>query len=158
MQQIFLPSWNWTLCVCILDTDMAMSPVMISLLVSGLTFVVATFIILIVFRVLSKRKRKLTELERESRTCKTCVCVSVRVCFNNTPVTIDRQWLEIWLVSFNIPFLQQVWTIHTSHWQLLNNKMTKHNWSKTEKVKMNLLSHLCILRISWTQDNFAREQ
>ncbi|XP_062397478.1 uncharacterized protein si:ch211-150o23.3 isoform X1 [Sardina pilchardus] len=51
------------------DTDLAMSPVMISLLVSGLTFVVATFIILIVFRILSKRKRKLTELERESRTC-----------------------------------------------------------------------------------------
>lgn len=55
--------------ISVRDTDLAMSPVMISLLVSGLTFVVATFIILIVFRVLSKRKRKLTELERESRTC-----------------------------------------------------------------------------------------
>ncbi|XP_042563592.1 uncharacterized protein si:ch211-150o23.3 isoform X2 [Clupea harengus] len=55
--------------ISVRDTDLAMSPVMISLLVSGLTFVVATFIILIVFRILSKRKRKLTELERESRTC-----------------------------------------------------------------------------------------
>ena len=68
------------MCVCVsADTDLAMSPVMISLLVSGLTFVVATFIILIVFRILSKRKRKLTELERESRTCEYMLCVSV--CF-----------------------------------------------------------------------------
>ncbi|KAL2103708.1 hypothetical protein ACEWY4_000576 [Coilia grayii] len=55
--------------ISVRDTDRAMSPVRISMLVSGLTFVVATFIILIVFRILSKRKRKLTELERESRTC-----------------------------------------------------------------------------------------
>lgn len=55
--------------ISVRDVDLPMNPVMISLLVSGLTFLVATFIILIVFRMLSKRRRKLTELERESRTC-----------------------------------------------------------------------------------------
>ncbi|KAL0186910.1 hypothetical protein M9458_018580, partial [Cirrhinus mrigala] len=49
--------------------DPVMSPVVISLLASGLTFVVATCAILIVAKVYCKRVSKPTELERESRTC-----------------------------------------------------------------------------------------
>ncbi|KAA0714261.1 Soluble scavenger receptor cysteine-rich domain-containing protein SSC5D [Triplophysa tibetana] len=49
--------------------DPLMSPVEISLVVSGLTFVVATCAILIVAKVYCKKVRKPTQLERESRTC-----------------------------------------------------------------------------------------
>lgn len=52
------------------EVDPVMSPVVISLVVSGLTFVVATCAILIVAKVYCKKVRKPTELERESRTCK----------------------------------------------------------------------------------------
>lgn len=51
------------------EVDPVMSPVFISLLVSSLTFVVATCAILIVAKVYCKRVSKPTELERESRTC-----------------------------------------------------------------------------------------
>lgn len=52
------------------EVDPLMSPVEISLVVSGLTFVVAACAILIVAKVYCNRVRKPTELERESRTCK----------------------------------------------------------------------------------------
>lgn len=42
----------------------------ISWLVSGLTFVVAVIVLLIVAKVLCNKEKKPTELERETRTCK----------------------------------------------------------------------------------------
>jgi len=42
----------------------------ISWLVSGLTFVVAVVVIIIVAKVLCTKEKKPTELERETRTCK----------------------------------------------------------------------------------------
>lgn len=43
---------------------------MISWLVSGLTFVVAVIILLIMAKVLCNKEKKPSELERETRTCK----------------------------------------------------------------------------------------
>ncbi len=42
----------------------------ISWLVSGLTFVVAVIVIIIVAKVLCNKEKKPSELERETRTCK----------------------------------------------------------------------------------------
>ncbi|XP_051508583.1 uncharacterized protein LOC127414531 [Myxocyprinus asiaticus] len=65
----FISRESQPLPISIREVDPVMSPVVISLLVSGLTFVVATCAILIVAKVFCKRVRKPTELERESRTC-----------------------------------------------------------------------------------------
>ena len=51
------------------DPDPVLSPMVISWLVSGLTFVVALIIIIIVAKVLCQREEKPSELERETRTC-----------------------------------------------------------------------------------------
>ncbi|XP_029995317.1 deleted in malignant brain tumors 1 protein [Sphaeramia orbicularis] len=56
--------------ISIRDPDPVLSPMVISWLVSGLTFVVAVIIIIIVAKVLcNKKKSKPSELERETRTC-----------------------------------------------------------------------------------------
>ncbi|KAM7404593.1 hypothetical protein PAMP_011930 [Pampus punctatissimus] len=65
--------------IAIRDPDPVLSPMMISWLVSGLTFVVAVIIIIIVAKVLCNREKKPSELERETRTCvdNTYVALSV---------------------------------------------------------------------------------
>ncbi|KAG1973470.1 uncharacterized protein si:ch211-150o23.3 [Pimephales promelas] len=68
-ERTFISRESQPLPISIREVDPVMSPVVISLLVSGLTFVVATCAILIVAKVYCKRVRKPTELERESRTC-----------------------------------------------------------------------------------------
>ncbi|KAM4610219.1 uncharacterized protein ACJ7VT_013523 [Polymixia lowei] len=55
--------------ISIRDPDPVLSPMVISWLVSGLTFVVAVVIIIIVAKVLCKKEKKPSELERETRTC-----------------------------------------------------------------------------------------
>ncbi|XP_071764890.1 uncharacterized protein LOC139919157 [Centroberyx gerrardi] len=55
--------------ISIRDPDPVLSPMVISWLVSGLTFVVAVIIIIIVAKVLCKKEKKPSELERETRTC-----------------------------------------------------------------------------------------
>ncbi|XP_062315886.1 uncharacterized protein si:ch211-150o23.3 [Osmerus eperlanus] len=55
--------------ISVRDPDPVMSPMVISWLVSALTFVVALVIIIIVARMLCKREKKPSELERETRTC-----------------------------------------------------------------------------------------
>ncbi|XP_028266297.1 uncharacterized protein LOC114438875 [Parambassis ranga] len=55
--------------IAIRDPDPVLSPVVISWLVSGLTFVVAVIIIVIVAKVLCNKEKKPSELERETRTC-----------------------------------------------------------------------------------------
>ncbi|XP_072528113.1 uncharacterized protein [Salminus brasiliensis] len=65
----FVSRESQPLAINVRGADPILSPVVISLLVSGLTFVTATCAILIVAKVYCKRVRKPTELERESRTC-----------------------------------------------------------------------------------------
>ncbi|XP_042617901.1 uncharacterized protein si:ch211-150o23.3 isoform X2 [Cyprinus carpio] len=65
----FISRESQPLPISIREVDPVMSPVVISLLVSGLTFVLATCAILIVAKVYCNRVSKPTELERESRTC-----------------------------------------------------------------------------------------
>ncbi|TNN82944.1 Deleted in malignant brain tumors 1 protein [Liparis tanakae] len=55
--------------IAIRDPDPLLSPMVISWLVSGLTFVVAVVVIIIVAKVLCTKEKKPTELERETRTC-----------------------------------------------------------------------------------------
>lgn len=55
--------------IAIRDPDPILSPMGISWLVSGLTFVVALIIIVTVAKVLCNKERKPSELERETRTC-----------------------------------------------------------------------------------------
>ncbi|XP_029911718.1 uncharacterized protein LOC115362075 [Myripristis murdjan] len=55
--------------ISIRDPDPVLSPMVISWLVSGLTFLVAVVIIIIVAKVLCKKEKKPSELERETRTC-----------------------------------------------------------------------------------------
>lgn len=55
--------------IAIRDPDPILSPMVISWLVSGLTFVVAVIIIIIVAKVLRNKEKKPSELERETRTC-----------------------------------------------------------------------------------------
>lgn len=52
------------------DPDPVLSPVVVSWLISGLTFVVAVIIIIIVAKVLRNKEKQPAELERETRTCK----------------------------------------------------------------------------------------
>ncbi|XP_016301691.1 deleted in malignant brain tumors 1 protein-like isoform X2 [Sinocyclocheilus anshuiensis] len=68
-ERTFISRESQPLPISIREVDPVMSPVFISLLVSSLTFVVATCAILIVAKVYCKRVSKPTELERESRTC-----------------------------------------------------------------------------------------
>ncbi|XP_028848701.1 uncharacterized protein LOC114797786 isoform X2 [Denticeps clupeoides] len=68
-ERMFTSRESQPLPVSIRDTDPLLSPMVISLLVSAVTFVIATGIMLISFRMLCRRKKKLAELERESRTC-----------------------------------------------------------------------------------------
>uniref|UniRef100_A0A8C5HWB3 Antigen WC1.1-like n=1 Tax=Gouania willdenowi TaxID=441366 RepID=A0A8C5HWB3_GOUWI len=65
----FLSRESQPLPIAIRDPDPVLSPMVISWLVSGLTFVVAVIIIIIVVKVLCNKQRKLPELERETRTC-----------------------------------------------------------------------------------------
>lgn len=51
------------------DPEPVLSPMVISWLVSGLTFVIALIIIIIVAKVLCQKEEKPPELERETRTC-----------------------------------------------------------------------------------------
>lgn len=51
------------------DPDPLLSPMVISWLVSGLTFIIAVIIIITVAKVLCHKERKPSELERETRTC-----------------------------------------------------------------------------------------
>lgn len=55
--------------ISIRDPDPVLSPMVISWLVSGLTFLVAVIIIIIVAKVLCYKEKKPSELERETRTC-----------------------------------------------------------------------------------------
>ncbi|XP_041802614.1 uncharacterized protein si:ch211-150o23.3 isoform X2 [Chelmon rostratus] len=55
--------------IAIRDPDPILSPMVISWLVSGLTFVVAVIVIIIVAKVLCNKEKKPSELERETRTC-----------------------------------------------------------------------------------------
>ncbi|KAM8829873.1 uncharacterized protein si:ch211-150o23.3 [Synchiropus splendidus] len=55
--------------IAIRDPDPVLSPMVISWLVSGLTFVVAVTIIIVVAKVLCNKEKKPSELERETRTC-----------------------------------------------------------------------------------------
>ncbi|KAK0146761.1 Antigen WC1.1 [Merluccius polli] len=55
--------------ISVRDPDPVLSPMVISWLVSGLTFVVALIIIVIVAKVLCQKEEKPSELERETRTC-----------------------------------------------------------------------------------------
>ncbi|MEQ2263925.1 hypothetical protein XENORESO_015482, partial [Xenotaenia resolanae] len=49
--------------------DPLLSPMVISWLVSGVTFVIAVIIIFIVAKVVCNKEKKPSELERETRTC-----------------------------------------------------------------------------------------
>ncbi|KAG7520474.1 deleted in malignant brain tumors 1 protein-like [Solea senegalensis] len=55
--------------IAIRDPDPLLSPMVISWLVSGLTFVVAVIVIIIVAKVLCNKEKNPSELERETRTC-----------------------------------------------------------------------------------------
>ncbi|XP_076027332.1 uncharacterized protein LOC143016745 [Genypterus blacodes] len=55
--------------ISIRDPDPILSPMVISWLVSGLTFVVSVIIIIVVAKVLCNKEKKPSELERETRTC-----------------------------------------------------------------------------------------
>ncbi|TRY83215.1 hypothetical protein DNTS_014150 [Danionella cerebrum] len=68
-ERTFISRESQPLPISIREVDPVISPMVISLLVSALTFVVATCAILIIAKVYCKRARKPTELERESRTC-----------------------------------------------------------------------------------------
>lgn len=70
------------------DPDPLLSPMVLSWLVSGVTFVIAVVVIIVVAKVLCNREKKPSELERETRTCTfspsvllmRCECVYVCVC------------------------------------------------------------------------------
>lgn len=51
------------------DPDPLLSPMVLSWLVSGVTFVIAVVVIIVVAKVLCNREKKPSELERETRTC-----------------------------------------------------------------------------------------
>lgn len=55
--------------ISVRDPDPLLSPMVISWLVSGLTFVVAVAFIIIVAKVLCNKQKQPSELERETRTC-----------------------------------------------------------------------------------------
>lgn len=55
--------------ISVRDPDPLLSPMVISWLVSGLTFVVAVAFIIIVAKILCNKQRQPSELERETRTC-----------------------------------------------------------------------------------------
>ncbi|XP_051914436.1 galectin-3-binding protein [Hippocampus zosterae] len=65
----FVSRESQALPISIRDPDPVLSPVMISWLVSGLTFVVAVIIIIVVAKMLCNKERKPSELERETRSC-----------------------------------------------------------------------------------------
>ncbi|KAF3696788.1 Antigen WC1.1 Precursor [Channa argus] len=67
--RIFVSRESQPLPIAIRDPDPLLSPVMISWLVSGLTFIVAVIIIIIVAKVVCNKEKKPSELERETRTC-----------------------------------------------------------------------------------------
>lgn len=51
------------------DPDPVLSPMMVSWLISGLTFLVTVIIVIIMVKVLRNKEKKPSELERETRTC-----------------------------------------------------------------------------------------
>lgn len=51
------------------DPDPLLSPIMVSWLISGLTFVVTVILIMVIVKVLRNKEKKPSELERETRTC-----------------------------------------------------------------------------------------
>ncbi|XP_061910132.1 uncharacterized protein LOC133654116 [Entelurus aequoreus] len=75
----FISRESQALPIAIKDPDPVLSPVVISWLVSGLTFVVAVIIIVIVAKVLCNKEKRPSELERETRSCveNTYVALSV---------------------------------------------------------------------------------
>lgn len=52
------------------DPDPVLSPVMVSWLISGLTFVVTVTVVIVMVKVLRNKEKQPSELERETRTCK----------------------------------------------------------------------------------------
>ncbi|KAM9855957.1 uncharacterized protein ACBR49_002086 isoform 1-T2 [Aulostomus maculatus] len=65
--------------ISIRDPDPVLSPMVISWLVSGLTFVVAVIIIVIVAKVLCHKEKKPSELERETRSCEENTYVALSI-------------------------------------------------------------------------------
>ncbi|KAM6924394.1 uncharacterized protein FYW49_004633 [Xenentodon cancila] len=65
--------------IAIRDPDPVLSPMVISWLVSGLTFVIAVIIIITVAKVLCHKERKPSELERETRTCEDNTYVALSI-------------------------------------------------------------------------------
>ncbi|XP_035377718.1 uncharacterized protein si:ch211-150o23.3 [Electrophorus electricus] len=65
----FVSRESQPLAISVRGAEPLLSPVVISLLVSGLTFVIATCGILLVARAYCRRAKKPRELERETRTC-----------------------------------------------------------------------------------------
>ncbi|XP_061700678.1 uncharacterized protein si:ch211-150o23.3 isoform X2 [Syngnathoides biaculeatus] len=63
----FVSRESQALPISIRDPDSVLSPVTISWLVSGLTFVIAVIIIIVVAKVLCSKERRPSELERETR-------------------------------------------------------------------------------------------
>lgn len=55
--------------IAVRDPDPLLSPMVLSWLVSGVTFVIAVVVIIVVAKVLCNREKKPSELERETRTC-----------------------------------------------------------------------------------------
>lgn len=52
------------------DPDPVLSPMMVSWLISGLTFIVTVVIVIIMVKVLRNKEKQPSELERQTRTCK----------------------------------------------------------------------------------------
>lgn len=52
------------------DPDPVLSPVMVSWLISGLTFFVTVIIVIVMVKGLRNKEKQPSELERETRTCK----------------------------------------------------------------------------------------
>lgn len=77
---------------------------MVSWLISGLTFVVAVVVVIIMVKVLRNKEKQPSELERETRTCKSA---PPRVSLKETPL-------------FKSP-CPQVWTTPTSPCQSTND-------------------------------------
>ncbi|CAN9516206.1 unnamed protein product [Ophioblennius macclurei] len=65
----FLSRESQPLPIAVRDPDPLLSPMVISWLVSGLTFLVAVAVIVVVAKVLCNKEKKPSELERETRTC-----------------------------------------------------------------------------------------
>lgn len=87
------------------DPDPVLSPMMVSWLISGLTFIVTLVIVIIMVKVLRNKEKQPSELERETRTCKSplsfpplhepqrdlCLRVSVHRCGQHLRRLVNQQ-------------------------------------------------------------------